>query len=114
MGNSRLDLRRLKPGLAVGMNIACLPNATEAEEVAVTGRMTLVDNALRRHETQIWRISHLRRCCFNQKKWTAKSSHSQLRPTLDGMVDQGDINYISTNLITNSVMQPVNSTNIKS
>ena len=100
----RLDLRRLKPYMpAVGMNIAtCLPNATEAEEVAAyPGRMTLVDNALRRHETpEFGASSHLAKMLLQSKEVDSeKVAILNLRPpTLDGMVDQGDINYISDEL----------------
>ena len=100
----RLDLRRLANYMpAVGMNIAaCLPDAKEASEVAAyPGRMTLVDNVLRRHETpELGASNHLAHVLLQARSVDPeKSAILNLRPpTLDGMVDQGDINYISDEL----------------
>ncbi len=100
----RIDLRRLKPYMpAVGMNIAtCLSDATTASEVAAyPGRMTLVDGVLRRHETpEFGASSHLAEMLLQAKNVdNEKTAILNLRPpTLDGMVDQGDINYISDEL----------------
>ncbi|MBH34737.1 MAG: hypothetical protein CMB74_04720 [Euryarchaeota archaeon] len=100
----RLDLRRLKSYMpAVGMNIAaCMASASSTEEVAAyPGRMTLVDNVLRRHETPEFGASnHLAKILLQAKSIDAeKVAVLNLKPpTLDGMVDQGDINYISDEL----------------
>jgi predicted fused transcriptional regulator/phosphomethylpyrimidine kinase len=100
----RLDLRRLSTYMpAVGMNIAaCLPNATSTSQVAAyPGRMTLVDNVLRRHETpELGASSHLANVLLQAKAVDGeKCAILNLKPpTLDGMVDQGDINYISDEL----------------
>ena len=100
----RLDLRRLQSYMpAVGMNIAaCLENATSLEEVgAYPGRMTLVDNVLRRHETpEMGASNHLANVLLQAKAVDGeKCAILNLKPpTLDGMVDQGDINYISDEL----------------
>ena len=100
----RLDLRRLKSYMpAVGMNIAtCLPDAEAVGEVAAyPGRMTLVDGVLRRHETPEFGASnHLANMLLQAKSADSeKTAILNLRPpTLDGMVDQGDINYISDEL----------------
>ena len=54
MGRGRLDVRRIEHSIpAVGLNIAsCSSGATSTEEVAAfPGRITLVDGALRHHET---------------------------------------------------------------
>ena len=88
---------------AVGMNIdTCLPDASGAADVAAyPGRMTLVDNALRRHETpEFGASSHLANMLLQSKGVDSeKVAILNLRPpTLDGMVDQGDINYISDEL----------------
>ena len=100
----RLDLRRLKPYMpAVGMNIAtCMHDASSAQDVAAyPGRMTVVDNVLRRHETPEFGASnHLANLLLQAKEIDGeKVAILNLRPpTLDGMVDQGDINYISDEL----------------
>lgn len=100
----RLDLRRLKAYMpAVGMNIAtCLPEASGTDEVAAyPGRMTLVDGVLRRHETpEFGASSHLAQMLIQAKAVDGeKTAILNIRPpTLDGMVDQGDINYISDEL----------------
>ena len=100
----RLDLRRLKTYMpAVGMNIAaCLPNASSIGEVAAyPGRMTLVENVLRRHETpELGASQHLANVLLQAKAVDGeKCAILNLKPpTLDGMVDQGDINYISDEL----------------
>ena len=81
---------------AVGMNIAtCMASASSTEEVAAyPGRMTLVDNLLRRHETPEFGASnHLAKILLQ-----AQAILNLRPPTLDGMVDQGDINYISDEL----------------
>ena len=88
---------------AVGMNIAtCLPDAEAVGEVAAyPGRMTLVDGVLRRHETPEFGASnHLANMLLQAKSADSeKTAILNLRPpTLDGMVDQGDINYISDEL----------------
>ncbi|MBR68944.1 MAG: hypothetical protein CMA86_05500 [Euryarchaeota archaeon] len=101
---SRLDLRRIKDYMpAVGMNIAtCMPDASSTEEVAAyPGRMTLVDHVLRRHETPEFGASnHLAKILLQAKSIDGeKVAVLNLKPpTLDGMVDQGDINYISDEL----------------
>ena len=114
----RLDLKRLKAYMpAVGMNIAtCAADATAAEHVAAyPGRMTLVDHVLRRHETPEFGASnHLSNILLQAKSIDAeKVAILNLKPpTLDGMVDQGDINYISDELdyklgyATKGVLQP--------
>ncbi len=114
----RLDLRRLKDYMpAVGMNIAtCLADASGTGEVAAyPGRMTLVDNVLRRHETpEFGASSHLANMLLQSKAVDSdKVAILNLRPpTLDGLVDQGDINYISDELdyklgyATKGVLQP--------
>lgn len=100
----RLDLRRLKSYMpAVGMNIAtCMPDASSTADVAAyPGRMTLVDNVLRRHETPEFGASnHLAKLLLQAKAIDdEKVAVLNLKPpTLDGMVDQGDINYISDEL----------------
>jgi predicted fused transcriptional regulator/phosphomethylpyrimidine kinase len=100
----RLDLRRLSAYMpAVGMNVAaCLPNATTTAEVAAyPGRMTLVDNVLRRHETpELGASQHLANVLLQAKAVDSeKCAILNLKPpTLDGLVDQGDINYISDEL----------------
>ena len=100
----RLDLRRLANYMpAVGMNIAaCLPDAEEPAQVAAyPGRMTLVDNVLRRHETpELGASNHLAKVLLQARAIDSeKCAILNLRPpTLDGMVDQGDINYISDEL----------------
>jgi predicted fused transcriptional regulator/phosphomethylpyrimidine kinase len=100
----RLDLRRLTNYMpAVGMNIAaCLPQATSADDVAAyPGRMTLVDRVLRRHETPEYGAStHLSKVLLQAKAIDEeKCAILNIRPpTLEGMVDQGDINYISDEL----------------
>ncbi len=100
----RLDLRRLANYMpAVGMNIAaCLPDAEEPSQVAAyPGRMTLVDNVLRRHETpELGASNHLAKVLLQARAIDSeKCAILNLRPpTLDGMVDQGDINYISDEL----------------
>ena len=100
----RLDLRRIASYMpAVGMNIAaCLPDANTIGEVAAyPGRMTLVDNALRRHETpEFGSSTHLANVLLQAKAIDGeKCAILNLKPpTLDGMVDQGDINYISDEL----------------
>ncbi len=100
----RLDLRRIANYMpAVGMNIAaCLPEAETSEDVAAyPGRMTLVDNVLRRHETpELGGSTHLANVLLQAKAIDGeKCAILNLRPpTLNGMVDQGDINYISDEL----------------
>ena len=100
----RIDLKRLEGYMpAVGMNIAtCAPDASTADQVAAyPGRMTLVDRVLRRHETPEFGASnHLARLLLQAKDVDAeKVAILNLKPrTLDGMVDQGDINYISDEL----------------
>lgn len=100
----RLDLRRLATYMpVVGMNIAsCLPSATSADEVAAyPGRMSLVEGVLRRHETPEFGASnHLAHVLLQAKEVDEeKTAILNLRPpTLDGMVDRGDINYISDEL----------------
>ena len=101
---SRLDLRRIKDYMpAVGMNIAtCTSEANSPADVAAyPGRMTLVDNVLRRHETPEFGASkHLAEMLLQAMAVDGeKTAILNLRPpTLDGMVDQGDINYISDEL----------------
>ena len=101
---SRLDLRRLKDYMpAVGMNIAsCQADATTTLDVAAyPGRMTLVENVLRSHETpEFGASSHLADVLLQAKAIdNEKTAILNLRPpTLGGMVDQGDINYISDEL----------------
>ena len=101
---SRLDLRRIKDYMpAVGMNIAtCTSDANSPADVAAyPGRMTLVDNVLRRHETPEFGASkHLAEMLLQAMAVDGeKTAILNLRPpTLDGMVDQGDINYISDEL----------------
>ena len=101
---SRLDLRRIKGYMpAVGMNIAtCTSDANSPADVAAyPGRMTLVDNVLRRHETPEFGASkHLAEMLLQAMAVDGeKTAILNLRPpTLDGMVDQGDINYISDEL----------------
>ena len=101
---SRLDLRRIKDYMpAVGMNIAtCTPDAKSAADVAAyPGRMTLVENVLRRHETPEFGASkHLAEMLLQAMAVDGeKTAILNLRPpTLEGMVDQGDINYISDEL----------------
>lgn len=100
----RLDLRRMADYMpAVGMNIAaCSDGATTNLDVAAyPGRMTLVDNTLRRHETPEYGASnHLANVLLQARTVDEeKTAILNLRPpTLDGMVDQGDINYISDEL----------------
>lgn len=100
----RLDLKRLNTYMpAVGMNIAtCAPDATTADQVAAyPGRMTLVDSVLRRHETPEFGASnHLAKLLLQAKAIDSeKVAILNIKPpTLDGMVDQGDINYISDEL----------------
>ena len=100
----RLDLRRMENYMpAVGMNIAaCKAGATSSEDVAAyPGRMTLVDKTLRRHETPEYGASnHLASVLLQaQAIDDEKTAILNLRPpTLNGMVDQGDINYISDEL----------------
>jgi len=100
----RLDLRRLATYMpAVGMNVAaCLPEATNTDEVAAyPGRMTLVDNVLRRHETPEMGASHHLASILLQAKAVDGEKCAVLNlkpPTLNGLVDQGDINYISDEL----------------
>ena len=100
----RLDLRRLKSYMpAVGMNIAaCLSDAKSTEDVAAyPGRMTVVDDVLRRHETPEFGASSHLASVLLQAKGVDEEKVSILNirpPTLDGMVDQGDINYISDEL----------------
>ena len=100
----RLDLRRMENYMpAVGMNIAaCKAGAASSEDVAAyPGRMTLVDKTLRRHETREYGASnHLASVLLQaQAIDDEKTAILNLRPpTLNGMVDQGDINYISDEL----------------
>ena len=100
----RLDLRRMEHYMpAVGMNIAaCKAGAASSEDVAAyPGRMTLVDKTLRRHETPEYGASnHLASVLLQaQAIDDEKTAILNLRPpTLNGMVDQGDINYISDEL----------------
>jgi len=100
----RLDLRRMENYMpAVGMNIAaCKAGAASSEDVAAyPGRMTLVDKTLRRHETPEYGASnHLASVLLQaQAIDDEKTAILNLRPpTLNGMVDQGDINYISDEL----------------
>ena len=100
----RLDLRRMEHYMpAVGMNIAaCKAGASSSEDVAAyPGRMTLVDKTLRRHETPEYGASnHLASVLLQaQAIDDEKTAILNLRPpTLNGMVDQGDINYISDEL----------------
>ena len=100
----RLDLRRLQTYMpAVGMNIAtCMADASSSDQVAAyPGRMTLVDRVLRRHESPEFGAStHLANILLQAKAVDAeKVAVLNLKPpTLDGMVDQGDINYISDEL----------------
>ena len=100
----RLDLRRIENYMpAVGMNIAaCKAGAASSEDVAAyPGRMTLVDKTLRRHETPEYGASnHLASVLLQaQAIDDEKTAILNLRPpTLNGMVDQGDINYISDEL----------------
>ena len=88
---------------AVGMNIAaCTKHATRVEEVAAyPGRMTLVEGMLRRHETPMFGASnHLANLLMQVRKSDpSKTAILNLRPpTVGGMVDQGDLDYISYEL----------------
>ncbi len=100
----RLDLSRIANYMpAVGMNIAtCNNGATSSQDVAAyPGRMTLVDKTLRRHETPEYGASnHLAKVLLQARTVDEeKTAILNIRPpTLDGMVDQGDINYISDEL----------------
>ena len=100
----RLDLRRMEHYMpAVGMNIAaCKAGAASSEDVAAyPGRMTLVDKTLRRHATPEYGASnHLASVLLQARTIDdEKTAILNLRPpTLNGMVDQGDINYISDEL----------------
>ena len=100
----RLDLNRIASYMpAVGMNIAaCTKQATRAEEVAAyPGRMTLVEGMLRRHDTPVFGASnHLANLLMQVRKTDpSKTAILNLRPpTVDGMVDQGDLDYISYEL----------------
>lgn len=100
----RLDLSRIANYMpAVGMNIAtCNNGATSSQDVAAyPGRMTLVDKILRRHETPEYGASnHLAKVLLQARTVDEeKTAILNIRPpTLDGMVDQGDINYISDEL----------------
>jgi predicted fused transcriptional regulator/phosphomethylpyrimidine kinase len=108
----RLDLRRMADYMpAVGMNIAaCSDGATSSQDVAAyPGRMTLVDNTLRRHEKPEYGASnHLASVLLQARDIDGeKTAILNLRPpTLDGMVDQGDINYISDELDYNLAFAP--------
>ncbi len=100
----RLDLNRIAAYMpAVGMNIAaCTKHATRVEEVAAyPGRMTLVEGMLRRHETPMFGASnHLANLLMQVRKSDpSKTAILNLRPpTVGGMVDQGDLDYISYEL----------------
>jgi len=101
---SRLDLNRISSYMpAVGMNIAaCTKQATRAEEVAAfPGRMTLVEGMLRRHDTPMFGASnHLANLLMQVRNFDSqKTAILNIRPpTVDGMVDQGDLDYISDEL----------------
>ena len=101
---SRLDLRRIARYMpAVGMNIAaCTVQASTIQDVAAyPGRMTLVDNVLRRHETPEFGASHHLASVLLQAKAIDHEKCAIMNikpPTLNGLVDQGDINYISDEL----------------
>ena len=63
--------------------------------------MTVVDDVLRRHETPEFGASSHLASVLLQAKGVDEEKVSILNirpPTLDGMVDQGDINYISDEL----------------
>jgi predicted fused transcriptional regulator/phosphomethylpyrimidine kinase/predicted transcriptional regulator len=100
----RLDLKRLSSYMpAVGMNMAaCTNQATTVEEVAAyPGRMTVVEGVLRRHETPVFGASnHLANLLMRVRETdSSKTAILNLRPPMvDGMVDQGDLDYISDEL----------------
>lgn len=100
----RLDVARVNNYMpAVGMNIAaCSESATTEEEVAAyPGRMTVVDEQLRRHDTPVFGASsHMASVLLQAREIDpSKTAILNLRPPiLDGMVDMGDINFISDEL----------------
>jgi predicted fused transcriptional regulator/phosphomethylpyrimidine kinase len=83
---SRIDINRIKEKMpAVGMNIACcLENASTTKEVAAfPGKITIVENKLRHHETPAFDSSnHLANMLLAARSYDeAKSAILNIKPT---------------------------------
>lgn len=101
---ARFDVRRLKDYIpAVGMNIAAAHGiATSPQHVAAyPGRMTVVDGKLLRQESAVFGASnHLADLLIQAQRFDPNiGAIMNIRPPMvDGMVDRGDIDYISDEL----------------
>jgi len=100
----RLDANRLTNYIpAVGMNIAtCVERATKPEDIAAyPGRLTIVGGELRNHEDPEFGASqHLAKLLLDAKIVDrAKMAIMNIKPPmLNGLVDRGDIDYLSDEL----------------
>ena len=101
---ARFDVKRLEGYMpAVGLNIAASNGVVTSPQnvAAYPGRMTVVDGRLHRHETAVFGAStHLANLLIQaQKTDPSIGAIMNIRPPmLDGMVDRGDIDYISDEL----------------
>ena len=101
---ARFDVKRLEGYMpAVGLNIAASNGTVTSPQnvAAYPGRMTVVDGRLHRHETAVFGAStHLANLLIQaQGNDPSIGAIMNIRPPmLDGMVDRGDIDYISDEL----------------
>ena len=101
---ARFDVKRLEGYMpAVGLNVAASNGiVTSPQNVAAyPGRMTVVDGRLHRHDTAVFGAStHLANLLIQaQGNDPSIGAIMNIRPPmLDGMVDRGDIDYISDEL----------------